>query len=1007
MDLAPESLPSTSDKPESAELLDSIADFFQLVELDEITSDDPRQRERECIRHGRWEELASLLLDRSAATTEEAERCRCLMRAAQVYETDLQDTDSAFVVMLAAFQEFPSDADLATDLARMATVHNRWQDLLQECERHLGEMSSPEKRAELLVSIAHWHERDLGDPAAAEKSYERALETNPANQVAMRALVDLHSQRGNWLRAAACLVLASAKATENDKAVKLALEAAEIYRGRLRDVDSAIEQYTRVIERVPGHTVATAALAELAWVRKDWTCALPLLENMAGSATHALDESARLWQKVAWSAQMLGDWERARASYRRSYAALPTYLPTLQAWSQLAITQGWWQDVCQTVPRLLAQANERLTIAERADAYLALGKAQLALHNADSAAEALMQALQLVPNLTAARVVLAEANERIEGRGPDNAAALIAQYRKVLEGNISADERVDYLCRIAHLQRDELYDHRAALESLQQAYALRREDQDLLHEMLDIHTQNGHWSRSVEVLERLAELTQGGERARILVAMANILAYELESPREAVAAFDLALDVDPSDRRSFEHIQRILASRQDWRGLARAYRRMIKRLGNAISVDNRTWQLSLWYDLGDLCRLELDDPHAASAAYEVCVSLAPDDPKYREAWACSLEAQGPSTHRQAIKVRDHLLSLSRTPEQAAQQIRALGNLHRNQGRYDRLFCACGALTVLGEADPRERSYYEKNALPSVPMARGGLTEAQWQAGLCSTREDRRISQIFAAVSSAVLLSRAREPASYGLSPSDRRDSTDQRTMMGRLLVYLSGFVGVPVPAVYAPPDAPGEIDLIMLQEDGKAVPALVMGRDVAVGRSDSQLAFFLTKRLAGLRADRCLLWPRMVSTKTELRAIFGAAMRLVRPNFELQGADRSAVRQYVAYLRKTLPSTHMGPIATAVETLLGSTGFVDLDGWIAGVEETSHRAGLLACGDIMAAAREIHREARVRQSPPDEAVLALVRWGVSSDYFDLRTGLGLALISEDDATRVTRMDRMS
>ncbi len=654
--------------------------------MDEETSDDdPRQRERECIRGGRWEELASLLLDRSAGTTDEVERCRCLLRAAQVYETNLGDTDSAFVVMLAAFQEFPSNLDLATDLARMATVHNRWQDLLKECERHAAELPSPEKRAELLVAMAHWYERELGDPAAAEKAYERAMDANPANTQAMRTLVDLHSRRGNWLRVAACLVCASAKATENETAVKLSLEAAEIFRGRLRDVESAIEQYTRVIERVPGHPVATAALAELAWVRKDWNCALPLLENMAGSATHALDESARLWQKVAWSAQMLGDWERARASYRRSYAALPTYLPTLQAWSQLASAQGWWQDVCQTVPHLLSHSGDRLTVAERAEAYLALGKAQLALHNADAAAEELMRALELVPNLTAARVALAEANARIEGRGPDNAAAVIAQIRQLLEGNISTDERIEHLCRMAHLQREELYDHRAALESLRQAYALRPHDVDLLHEMLDIHTQNSHWSRAVEVLERLAQLTQGEDRARTLVAMANILNCELESPREAVDAFDQALDENPEDRRSFEHIQRILSSRQDWRGLARAYRRMIKRLQTATSAEQRAWQLSLWYDLGDLCRLELDDPRAASAAYEVCVSWAPDEPKYREAWACSLEAQGSSMVWEAIKVREHLLSQARTPEQAAQQIRALGNLHRGQGRYDRLF----------------------------------------------------------------------------------------------------------------------------------------------------------------------------------------------------------------------------------------------------------------------------------------------------------------------------------
>ena len=67
-------------------------------------------------------------------------------------------------------------------------------------------------------------------------------------------------------------------------------------------------------------------------------------------------------------------------------------------------------------------------------------------------------------------------------------------------------------------------------------------------------------------------------------------------------------------------------------------------------------------------------------------------------------------------------------------------------------------------------------------------------------------------------------------------------------------------------------------------------------------------------------------------------------------------------------------------------------------EETGNRAGLLACGDVMAAAREIVKEARARRSRPEDAILALVRWGVSSDYFDLRTQLGLALVSDEDKT---------
>jgi hypothetical protein len=987
--------------PQGPKDLGAMDDFLGSVDIEElVSSDDSRHLEADCIREERWEDLAALLLDRSAEVLDAAERSRCLMRAAQVYETNLGDTDSAFVVMLAAFQESPATLDLATDLARMATVHNRWQDLLAECERQLPEIAPPAKRADMLVAMAGWYQKDLGDAAAAEKALEGAMAANPANPLAFRALVELHGQRGNWLRAAAYLTCASGNAADPAEAIELALEAAEVYRERLHDVDAAIEQYTRVLERSPGHPRATSALAELAWVRKDWTAALPLFENMAGSATHALDASARLWQKVAWSAQMLGDMERARAAYRRSYAALPTYLPTLQAWTELARIQGWWQDVCQTVPRLLSQMADRLTLSERADQLFALGKAHLALRNAEAAAEAFMKALEVAPDLAVARQALAEANARIEGRGPENAAALIEQVRRLLAGKVSPDERFESLCRIGRLQREELQDHHAALETFLQAFQLRPDDPDLLHELVEIHTLNGHWSRVVQALEGLVRVSSGADKARYLVATANILNYELEAPLEAVDLYNQALDENPEDRRSFERIQRILSARQDWRGLARAYRRMIRRLGANPSPDKRSWLVTLWRGLADLCWRTLRDVPAAAAAYEVCVSLAPEGVQHHEALAKAYEAQLPAMFRQAVKTREHLLGMSTNADQAAKHIRALANLHRGQRRYDRVFCACGGLSVLMKADVRERTYYENNALPSVPMATSMLTEAQWQGCISSEREDRRISQVLAAVSAGVLVTRAQDAASYGLASRHRREPTEQRSLLGRILVYVSRFIGVPLPPVYAPPGAPGEIDIVVLQEGTQPVLSFVLGRDLAVGRTDRELAFFLTKRLVGLRADRCLLWPRLVSTKSELRAILGAAIQLVRPRYELPETDRAAVGKYLAYLQRVLPASQIAPIASAVESLLAGAGRIDLDGWIAAGEETANRAGLLACGDVMAAARELVKEARMRRTRPEDAILALVRWGVSSDYFDLRAQLGLALVSEEDKTPV-------
>jgi tetratricopeptide (TPR) repeat protein len=560
---------------------------------------------------------------------------------------------------------------------------------------------------------------------------------------------------------------------------------------------------------------------------------------------------------------------------------------------------------------------------------------------------------------------------------------------------------------MGRLQREELHDNRAALETFLRASTLRPDDPDVLHELVEIHTQDGHWSRVVGALERLARLSSGRDKARTLVATANILNYELEAPLEAVDLYNQALDEDPDDRRSFERIQRILAARRDWRSLARAYRRMIRRLGANPSPDKRPWLLGLWQGLADLCWRSLRDMPAATAAYEVCVSLAPEDAQHHEALARIYEAQGPALFRQAVKTREHLLRISSNADQAARHIRALANLYRGQRRHDRVFCACGGLSVLMKADVREHGYYEKNALPSVPVATSMLTEAQWQGCISSEREDRRISQLLAAVSAGVLMTRVQDAASYGLDAKHRRDPTDQRSLLGRILVYISRFVGVPLPAIYAPPDAPGEIDLIVLQAGNQPVFSLVLGRDLTAGRSDREVAFFLTKRLVGLRADRCLLWPRLVSTKSELRAILGAAIRLVRPRYELPDTDPKAVRQYLGYLQRVLPSTQIAPIASAVESLLAGPGRIDLDGWVAATEETANRVGLLACGDVMAAAREIVKEARVRRSRPEDAILAMVRWGVSSEYFDLRNELGLALVSEDDKTPVVNRTHQS
>jgi len=957
-----------------------------------------RELERAYASEQRWTDLVGLFVERATSAADPAERRRCLVRAAQLFDTQLGDADRAFTTLLTALREDPSSDDVISELGRLATVHDRWQELIGMCNGLLPDMGSEAKRADLLVTMAVWYEHDLGDQATAEKSLEAAMSANPANFTALRSLVLLHGQRGDWHRAAAYLTCAAGNAIDPFDSVEFALDAAEIYRDQLHDSEAAVVQYMRVLALSPNHPKAVAALADAAWERNDWSAAVPLLEGMAGSAKHAMEETAQLWHKAAWSAQMSGDMERARANYRKAYAALPTHLPTLKAWSRLAGDWGWWQDVITTAPRLLSLAGEAMTGEERAGHHMQLGQAHVALRDLEAGTASFMEALRLAPDLPGVRSALAKATAQMEGRGSANAAALVEQYRVLLHGQLPADERFDIICKIGCLQREELNDQAAALGTYLQAAQLRPNDVGVLHELVEIHSANRHWSRAVDVLEHLVSITSGRDKVCYLGALASILNSELDSPMEAVVLYDRALDEDPSDRRTFERIEHILIQRQEWRELTRVYRRMIKRLGSSPPADKRPLLLTLWRALADTCQRYLRDLPAATAAYEVCVSLTPGDGHAREALAESYEAQGRDGFSKAVGAREHLLAAAVSPDAAAKQIRALARLYGKYRQYDQLFCASAALCALTKADPRERAFYEGNAPRGVPLAKSVLTEKQWQGRLCSSRDNHMISQVLAAVAPGVITARAKDASAYGIDAKYRAKLEGDPSFVSRLLVYISRLIGVPLPAIYVPPGAPGEIDLVVLLENGAPLPALVLGRDLVVGRSHQELAFLLTKKLVGLRADHFLLWPQIVPNLSELQAILAAAIKLVQPKFELPEADHGAVRKYAAFLHKVLPASQIELVVGAAAPLLSGTVKLDLAAWSAEADEIANRAGVLACGDVVAAAREIVREARAHHSRPERTILNLARWGISSDYLDLRARLGLAMVLAESPT---------
>ena len=102
------------------------------------------------------------------------------------------------------------------------------------------------------------------------------------------------------------------------------------------------------------------------------------------------------------------------------------------------------------------------------------------------------------------------------------------------------------------------------------------------------------------------------------------------------------------------------------------------------------------------------------------------------------------------------------------------------------------------------------------------------------------------------------------------------------------------------------------------------------------------------------------------------------------------------HLAKQLPRNARKQLELLAQSWVETGAKPDLDVWLAGVEHTANRVGLIVCGDLEVAAQVIETQPVRPGSPmPAEMLEELLRYGVSEEYFEVRRKLGLAIDSPD------------
>lgn len=925
-----------------------------------------------------WDAVVKLYERHIAAVTVPAQRLELWVALAKIWEHELHDPHRAIEAHVNALDLASDHRESLGALARLYKRVEAWDKAVATVIRHA--------ELEGVRGVDKWYEagqvlaKELADPEGAETRFTKALELDPSYLPAMLSLIELYRKRRDWARAAQMMLEAERVSQNRLEKIKLIHSAALLHEEFLEQPEKALELHARVLALDPEHVEAGLRAAEH-WVAAGrWAEAEPVLEMLARKVDpEDRVEKARREALIGRAAEALGHAEKAAKHYRFSVEADPESLEAAVGLAGLLYARQGWEEADKRYREVLARHRPSLPEGQVVEIWHRLGVIARKRGDAKAADDAFRRALERDPGH---RPSLGHMIELCAERG--DWKMVVDCKRNSLEGG-SEDDRGRLLEEIGDLYAQKLEDPVTALGAYLEALKLRPRSHALLHKTLEIYTEQKQWRRAVDTLLKLAEQEKDKpRRAKYFYTAAVIARDELKDADEAVEHFGQALDDAPTIPKAFEAVERILGERGDWKGLVRAYRGMIKRLGEGAPEDQA---LKLWTRLGDIALEKLGDREAALPAYEVAAHLDPANIQRHEQLAALYLQAGPDYAEKAIA---ELQILLRKYPDRLDLYRSLSKLYADTAQADKAYCLAAALVFLGQANEEEWARFESQRPKKFSLAKRRLTEELWQKSIIHPREDRALNGIFASLMASLAATTAQPHQALELNPKEQADPEKDPHMCARMFRYAAQTLGLsPTPELYLRPESKDGIKTANVAEKGVLTPAVVIGEPLVTPKKEGaerDVAFAVGKKLAFFRPERYVYYA--LPTLPKLEAAYHAA--LAATVGAAKGSTPPEVDKLAQHLKRTVPSSLLEQVAVLAKKLAGKDGDGVVKGWVTATDLTANRIGLILANDLEAAARAVATEQGVQTTlSAKERLRELLAYAVSEEYFAVRRHLGL------------------
>jgi tetratricopeptide (TPR) repeat protein len=902
---------------------------------------------------------------------------------------DLHDPVAARKEVEAALEAAPENPAALAALAQLHLKQNDFAGYAVTRVREARALRGRPEAIEALLDAARVFREQLQSADKARSCFEEALQEDPTNGEALRALASLLSAEANWDQARRVLER-QLEVTENpaDRAAVLTDLARTAWEG-FSDGAEAQRRLDEALALVPNHLPAILAVADIHYKEGQWELAEKRLTEAVRRLRSQPQQAAKLFQRLAEVHEKLGKLDEAYRQLVEADRMGPGQLLTKLSLGENRFRAGRWREAALHLGGLVDHPDAALYPEEVADALAHAAQAEIKLRHPERAIDLYESALKLRGSH---RPTLRALAELALERGEKQKAAIY--LRRLAEEASDRMERAQMFERLGDLSL-ELNDEPQALSAFGdavKAYNVPGEEQvSLLEKVLKLQRSTGATEAAAQTSGLLVDLVKDpkerGQRRRD----AAVLIAERGGVREAAELLEQALVEDPQDEAALVALCGLADRLPKNFGLADKLARALAGLA-PVDADpaSRRRRAELWQRLGELARKK--DAVAAIEAFEQVVILDPEHLGARESLVALYKDRG-GYEDAAIENHRKLLALDIT---RADSLRALAAGYARRGLVDRARCCHEVLSLLGLATKDEEAFLQAHPLqdlkPDDPYA--AVVDDHDRRDHLALPEAMLMSEIFSCLWEGAPGLIGQRLEDFGVSARDKVSPMSDLDL-GKIYGQVAKALGNRKTALYVRPEGASDVTIVV-----QAPPALVVGPSLAGDATAAEVRFQLGRGIELCRPEYILaagVRPKQFTT------LFASVLRAFHPRHARRRASSGdAAAEQAARLKKNVPYKVSKQLVELFGAL-GSTSWSSLR-WRAVVHHVGNRTGLVLCGDLKTAAGIVVKESAAfpngdapsaedvrRLATSYEPLRELLRFAVSEDHFLLREKVGTAI----------------